>query len=94
MGRVVSVRVDAEGRLVLPEEVRVSLGVQGGGEVLVEARDGRLHIRPRDAAIRDAQAMVAAMVPAGLSLAEELIAERRAEAARDVAEGLEPRPHG
>jgi AbrB family looped-hinge helix DNA binding protein len=94
MGRVVSVRVDAEGRLVLPEEVRVSLGVQGGGEVLVEARDGRLHIRPRDAAIRDAQAMVAAMVPAGLSLAEELIAERRAEAARDVAEGVGPRPHG
>ncbi|MBU8540916.1 hypothetical protein J3S20_23980 [Roseomonas tokyonensis] len=68
MGRVVSVQVDAEGRLVLPEEVRAALGVQGGGEVLVQAHDGRLHIRPRDAAIRDAQAMVASMVPAGLSL--------------------------
>ncbi|MGK7868561.1 AbrB/MazE/SpoVT family DNA-binding domain-containing protein [Falsiroseomonas sp. E2-1-a20] len=94
MGRVVTVQVDAEGRLVLPEDMRVSLGVQGGGEVTIEAREGRLHLRPSDAAIRRAQALVAAMVPPGHSLADELIAERRAEAARDLAEEAAPHQNG
>ncbi|MGG5885890.1 hypothetical protein ACLF3G_02050 [Falsiroseomonas sp. HC035] len=66
----------------------------GGGQVMVEAREGRLHLRPSDAAIRRAQALVAAMVPPGPSLADELIAERRAEATRDLAEEVAPHRNG
>lgn len=81
MGRV-SVMVDAEGRLVLPAEIRQSLGLEAGGELIMEMQHHELRASTRAAAIRHAQEMVAAMVPPGVSLAEELIAERRAEAKR------------
>lgn len=85
MGKV-SVMVDAEGRLVLPADIGTSLGLEGGGELVLEVQDRQLRGSTRGAALRRAQAMVAAMVPAGVSLSEELIADRRAEAARDLAE--------
>ncbi|MBU8545737.1 MULTISPECIES: AbrB/MazE/SpoVT family DNA-binding domain-containing protein [Roseomonadaceae] len=87
MGRVVSVRVDAEGRLVLPEEVRVSLGVQGGGELLLQVTEQELRATTRQTALRKLQAMVPAWKPGDPLWSDELIAERRAEAARDLAEG-------
>lgn len=84
MSRVVSVQVDAEGRLVLPEEVRVSLGVQGGGELLLQVTQQELRATTRQAALRRLQAMVPPWKPGEPMWSEELIAERRAEAARDL----------
>ena len=51
-----------------------------GDSVTIELTDGALGVRSLDAAIRRAQEIVRKYVPKGLSLADELIAERRAEA--------------
>jgi len=77
------VNLDAGGRLVIPAAYRKALGVRPGDSVVV-ALDGR-EVRvfsPREA-LRRAQAAVRRHVPRGRRLSEELIAERRREAARE-----------
>jgi AbrB family looped-hinge helix DNA binding protein len=71
------------GRVVLPAEFRKALGVSVGDSVVIELRDGELRLRSFDAAIRRAQETVRKYVPEGVSLADELIRERREEAARE-----------
>jgi AbrB family looped-hinge helix DNA binding protein len=76
------VKIAPGGRVVLPAEFRKALGVSVGDSVVIELRDGELRLRSLDAAIRRAQETVRRHVPDGVSLADELIRERREEAAR------------
>ncbi|MGB4117447.1 MAG: AbrB/MazE/SpoVT family DNA-binding domain-containing protein [Polaromonas sp.] len=69
------------GRVVIPVEIRQALDLKEGDAVLWELRDGEASITTRAQRIRQAQALVRKHVPAGQSLADELIAERKAEAA-------------
>jgi len=71
------------GRLVIPAAVRDQIGLPGGGRVVVSVREGAIVVEPLDAAIRRVQATVQQYVPEGVSLSEEVIADRRAEAARE-----------
>ena len=45
--------------------------------------DGELHVRPRRDVLRHIQFLLRLYAPAGGSVADEQIADRRAEAARD-----------
>ena len=76
-------RITEGGRIVIPAEYRKALGLQVGDEVMLTLDDGELRIMTIEAAIRRAQEIVSRYVPEGRSLADELIAERRAEAARE-----------
>lgn len=38
--------IDASGRLVVPKSLRAALGLRGGEELEIRARDGRLEIEP------------------------------------------------
>ena len=76
-------KVDRHGRIVIPAEYRRALGLREGDPVMVQLDDGELRILTRAQAIRRAQEIVAKYVPPGRSLVDELIAERRAEAARE-----------
>ena len=80
------VKIAPGGRVVLPAEFRKALGVSVGDSVVIELRDGELRLRSLDAAIRRAQERVRRYVPEGVSLAAELIRERREEAAREEQE--------
>ena len=71
------------GRIVIPVQFRKALGFQEGDELMMSLRDGEIRIFTREQAIRNIQAMVRRYVPEGRSLADELIQERRAEAARE-----------
>ena len=71
------------GRVVIPAEFRRALGVQVGDELILRLENGELRLLTLDRAIAQAQEAVRKYVPAGRSLVDELIAERRAEAARD-----------
>jgi AbrB family looped-hinge helix DNA binding protein len=75
--------IAANGRVVIPANMRAALGLQGGGKLVARLVDGTIVLEPLDAAIRRAQAMVARYVPPGTSLIEELMAERRRAAERD-----------
>ena len=71
------------GRVVLPAKFRKSLGVNPGDEVIVALGEGELRIFTRLEAIKRAQGLLRQYIPEGRSLVDELIQERRAEAARE-----------
>jgi AbrB family looped-hinge helix DNA binding protein len=83
----VRVKLNEGGRIVIPAEYRRELGLEEGDMLIVERDGDGLHIRSALAALERAQALFLAHVPPGTgSLADELIAERRAENATDEAD--------
>lgn len=77
-----------QGRIVIPIEIRKKLGLEPGTVINIWMEDGKVYLRSRAAAraaakklFRDARARLG-----GGSLVDELIAERRAEAARELAD--------
>lgn len=79
----VRVKIADGGRIVIPAEYRKRLGVQVGDDVILQIDDSEVHVFTIDEAIRRAQEIVRQHVPEGRLASEELIAERRAEAARE-----------
>jgi len=82
---MISMKMSEGGRVVIPAEIRQAMDLKEGDTVLWELRDGKALLTTRATQLREAQAMVRKFVPAGVSLADELIADRRAENARDEA---------
>ena len=76
-------RLVSGGRLQLPSSIRRSLGLADGDQVVMQVVDGELHVRPARDALKRIQAMLRPYAPVDGSVVEELIADRRAEAARD-----------
>ena len=80
-------RIASGGRVVIPAEYRKALGVKVGDHVVIELQGDELRLRSRRAAIKKVQARVRKYIPdPSRSLADELIAERRQEAAREERE--------
>lgn len=76
----VTVVLGQQGRLVIPAGIRAALGLTPGDQLNVQVEDGRLLLeRPTDAAAR--LRGLAKGAATGRSLVDELLAERRAEAA-------------
>lgn len=76
-----TVVIGKQGRLVVPAEVREELGLQPGDELTIRVEDRRMVLESG----RDARARLrgfAAAVDPARSLVDELLAERRAAAAR------------
>lgn len=81
-------RVARDGRLIPPEDLARELDLKPGDSITVDREDGKLVLKTRLQAISEIQARVRASLPPGYtgSLVDELIAERRAEGAREDAE--------
>lgn len=77
------VRIIEGGKLIIPASMRRELGLATGDTVLVDVADGELRVRSISKAIERAQAILRRHVPEGVSLADELIADRRREAERE-----------
>ncbi len=77
------VRIIEGGKLVIPALMRRELGIATGDTVLVEVEGGELRVRSLSQAVSRAQAILRRHVPEGVSLAAELIADRRREAERE-----------
>ena len=82
---MIAMKMSEGGRVVVPSEIRQSMGLKDGDTVLWDMRDGAAVLTTRLAQMRVAQAMVRQYVPAGVSLVDEIIADRRAENAQDEA---------
>lgn len=78
-----TVRILDGGKLVLPASFRRQLGFNVGDTVIIEMIDGELHVRSRSSALTSARKLMRQLVPEGVSLSDELIADRRAEAAHE-----------
>ena len=75
-----AVKIVDGGKLIIPAQFRRKLGINTGDTVVVELASDGLHVRSLSASVRLAQGIVREFVPDGINLADELIAERRAEA--------------
>ena len=78
-----SVRVSPDGSLRLSAGMLQALGFAPGERLLFTPEDERVRVHSTDTALKDIQAEVRAKTRPGVSLVDELIAERRAEAARE-----------
>ena len=83
MTTVADTRMSKEGRVLIPAEFRHALGLQAEEPLRMYVVDGELRIVSRRQGIRRAQAIAAKAKPVGVSVVDEFIAERRAEAARE-----------
>ena len=80
-----SARVDSSGRIVVPAELRDRLNFHPGDELVLREEAGSLTVKTYDQVIAEAQAYFRQFIPPGVSLVDELLAERRAEADREAA---------
>jgi AbrB family looped-hinge helix DNA binding protein len=76
-------RVNQNGRVVIPAPYRKALGIKAGDEVILRMEDDELRITTMQRKIERAQRRVRQYVKPGVSLADELIAERREDAKRE-----------
>ena len=77
------IRVGPQGRLVIPAPLRRTLGIDPGDTLVIRLEDNRLVLEKREtilARLRDRFRRV----PPDVSLADELIRERREEARREA----------
>jgi AbrB family looped-hinge helix DNA binding protein len=76
-------RIGKGGRIVIPSRYRRAIGAGEGDEVILSLEENGLRILTPQQAVRQAQELVRRYVPAGRSLARELLEERRREAERE-----------
>ncbi len=76
-------RVNKNGQVVIPASYRKVLGIKAGDEVILRMEDDELRITTMKRRIERAQQHVRKYVEPGVSLVDELIAERREAAKRE-----------
>jgi AbrB family looped-hinge helix DNA binding protein len=77
---VATASLDKHGRLVIPANFRKEMGWEAGDRLTLAIDERELRVLSRRQAIENLRAVISQHVPAGVSLADELIADRREEA--------------
>ena len=80
-----TLHIDNQGRIMLPSWWRRKEGVDHSTELCVAVtEEGALVVETREQGLRRARALLRKYIPEGVNLSDELIAERRVEAAREA----------
>jgi AbrB family looped-hinge helix DNA binding protein len=79
----IRLKLSENGRVVIPARVRKDLGVESGGEILLERQKDGYRLTTRRQRIKEAQETIRRYIKPGVSLVDELIAERREAAKRE-----------
>jgi AbrB family looped-hinge helix DNA binding protein len=75
----ITVAMDSSGRVLIPAEVRESLGLSGGDRLVLLREEDGFRLLTRSQAVAWAQRIVRRYIPEGTSLVDELIEDRRAD---------------
>ena len=86
---IVKARMNDQGRLLIPAEIRRKMNIKPGETVLMNLEDGILKIESHRARIRRIQEEFKKYAKPGVLASDELIAERREEARREMKEALD-----
>jgi bifunctional DNA-binding transcriptional regulator/antitoxin component of YhaV-PrlF toxin-antitoxin module len=79
-----TLHIDNQGRVMLPAWWRRKEGVAPSTELCVAVtEEGALVVETREQGLRRARVLLRKYIPEGVNLSDELIADRRAEAARE-----------
>ena len=73
------IAVAPDGSVVLPAIITQALALKAGDVLFVRIHDGEIHLLTRKAVTRRVQALAREFVPPGISLVDELLADRRRE---------------
>lgn len=76
-------KIVSGGRIQLPADIRRAMGIEDGDWVKLEYSDGQLQITPYSEVLRRVRERVRPYIVEGVSVVDELIADRRAEAERE-----------
>lgn len=77
------------GRIDIPATFLETMGVGEGDPIQLSVEGDTLRILNRDTVIREVQAYVRRYIPKDVSLVDELLKERRAEAAKEASDGTD-----
>ncbi len=83
MNHVMHTKMSDGRRVAIPAEMCEAYGLEPGSPVVLEPSPSGIVLRPLDTVIREVQAFFADVAPADVLLSEELLRDRRAEAARE-----------
>ena len=86
--RSVSTRLNPNGRIVIPAALREQMGIKPGDALTMEVVDGTLRVESYRAKIRRIQQSMRQFISPDRCLSDELIADRREEARREMEEAL------
>ena len=78
--------VRPDGWVFLPQKVREALNLPSGGSIMGRLGEEEFTLVATARTVREVQALVRAIIPEGVSLVDELIADRRREAASEEAD--------
>src|SRR5262249_55888693 len=84
--RAVALRIGPQGRVVIPAEMRRALEIEPGETLMAHVESDRLVLERREQILGRLRGELRGTVSEGVSMVDELIAERRAEAEREAAE--------
>ena len=96
IAQMLATKISANGRVVIPAEIRQALHLRDGDSVYWELVDGEARLSTRRTRLEKARAIFQAAAPKhrSRSMADELITQRRKEAtSRAVNEGLDAKAH-
>ena len=81
----VEIKIAANGRMVIPLDVRRSLGIENGGSMWLEESETALTLRTKRQKLRNARLLAQEMLKERPSMSvDDFIALRRAEYAREL----------
>ena len=80
----ISVRMSENGRVLIPAEIRKQLGLIAGEAITLTVEGDELRLMTRRARLRAIQTRAARYLTPGVRLEDELIAERREEARKEL----------
>jgi AbrB family looped-hinge helix DNA binding protein len=81
-------KLNDNGRIVIPAEIRSKMGIKPGDSLFLTLEGDVLKVESQLARIRRIQQSMRALIPGDRLLSDELIAERREEARREMEEWL------
>jgi bifunctional DNA-binding transcriptional regulator/antitoxin component of YhaV-PrlF toxin-antitoxin module len=83
MNRVIHTKMGEGRRVPIPAELCQRYGLEPGTPVVLESTDSGIVVRRLEDVISEVQAFFVAAAPANVCLSDELLKDRRAEAARE-----------